>query len=67
VFVTTTYGGKLNVPAILKIAEQFGPVKLNNFRDKQSFGFIQFDSQEVRSLLDLPPRRVNERSLIIRH
>jgi len=55
IFVTTSYGGKLNVPIILKLVEQYGTILLNNFREKQSFGFIQLDSVEAveKSIINL--------------
>jgi len=47
VFVSTTYGGKIHVPALIKLAEEkCGALKLNNFREKQSFGFLQFKEAE---------------------
>lgn len=47
-FISTSYGGKLNVPMLLKIVEEkCGPLKQNSFREKQSFGFIQFKEQEA--------------------
>jgi hypothetical protein len=47
-FVSTTYGGKINVPMLLKIAEEkCGPLKQSSFREKQCFGFLQFKEQEV--------------------
>jgi len=54
-FLFTSYGGKLNVGEILKKAEQCGSLKSNNFRDKQCFGFIQYNTPEAveKALVDL--------------
>eukprot|EP01114_Cavostelium_apophysatum_P021619 TRINITY_DN7596_c0_g1_i1.p1 TRINITY_DN7596_c0_g1~~TRINITY_DN7596_c0_g1_i1.p1 ORF type:complete len:445 (-),score=112.81 TRINITY_DN7596_c0_g1_i1:718-2052(-) len=38
----TSYSDKLNHNALIKLAEELGGLKVHNFRDKQSFGFLQF-------------------------
>jgi len=54
-FLFTSYGGKLNVVEVLKKAEQCGSLKSNNFRDKQCFGFIQYNTPEAveKAIVDL--------------
>eukprot|EP01116_Phalansterium_solitarium_P012359 TRINITY_DN2856_c0_g1_i2.p1 TRINITY_DN2856_c0_g1~~TRINITY_DN2856_c0_g1_i2.p1 ORF type:complete len:540 (-),score=222.73 TRINITY_DN2856_c0_g1_i2:270-1889(-) len=44
--VTNKFGDKLNFPVLLKTVEFIGPLKTHNFRDKQSFGFLQYESDE---------------------
>jgi len=45
--VYTSYGAKLNSAAVISFAEQHcGKVKVHNFREKQCFGFLQFDEEE---------------------
>jgi len=39
------YNDKLNPQTVMKIAEAFGPLKTTNFREKQSFGFLQFNEE----------------------
>lgn len=37
-----SYGDKLNSTQVIKAAEAYGALKAHNFREKQSFGFLQF-------------------------
>jgi len=39
------YNDKLNPQTVMKIAEACGPLKTTNFREKQSFGFLQFTDE----------------------
>lgn len=49
ILVFTSYGGKINPPAIIAVAETYGKIKTQNFREKQCFGFIQFEEEDVQN------------------
>jgi len=42
-----SYSDKLNSTAVIKLAEIIGDLKAHNFREKQSFGFVQFIDSEA--------------------
>jgi len=42
-----SYSDKLNSNAVIKLAESIGNLKKHNFRDKQSFGFLQFNDSDT--------------------
>lgn len=42
----TSYSDKLNANALVKFAEELGGLKVANFREKQSFGFLQFTDND---------------------
>jgi len=41
------FNNKLSQQAVIKYAESFGPLKATNFREKQSFGFVQFMDEQT--------------------
>jgi len=47
ILVFTSYGGKINPQAITSVAESCGKMKTQNFREKQCFGFIQFEEEDA--------------------
>ena len=50
---TSDFGEKINFSVILKLAEECGPIKTHNYKEKQSFGFIQFETSEVREYVSV--------------
>lgn len=42
-----SYSDKLNSAAVIKYVEGLGELKSHNFRDKQSFGFVQFADDQA--------------------
>jgi len=42
-----SYSDKINSISVIKFAETFGELKNHNFRDKQSFGFVQFADDQA--------------------
>lgn len=46
VLITTSFNGRLNFAQLLRTAEKIGPLKNHSFKEKQTFGFIQFRNDD---------------------